>query len=460
MANLAEVRNEARTLREPSRGFRWLVLFFVSVAMFGNYYVYDCIAPIADLLTRQLGLSDANIGLLQAIYSLPNVVMVLVGGYIVDRIGTRKALLIFGVLCFIGSVVTSLSGMLAVMATGRLIFGLGAESLIVCVTTAVAKWFRGKELSFAFGINLMIARAGTLLAQQSPSWAGFAYSYWRSPLLISVGFGALCVVGAIIYWMLEVYAERRYQVGKAAATDKVIFSDIKAFGLSYWFICALCVTFYSGIFPFETFAYKFFMDAHHVTREAGGDLVGMLTLFTMFGTPIFGLFVDKIGKRALLMMFGSVLLIPVYLMSAYIHSSHYLTVYLPSTADGHFALVAHHLPPILLVTMAMMGTAFSLIPAVMWPSVAYLVEQSKLGTAYGLMTMIQNIGLAGFNLLIGWANDHSQAGAANPGGYDLGMWIFSILGFLGLLFSFLLRQREQGPHGHGLETITTASKTA
>lgn len=460
MANLVEVRNEARILPEPSRGFRWLVLFFVSVAMFGNYYVYDCIAPIADLLTRQLGFSDANIGLLQAIYSIPNVVMVLVGGYIVDRIGTRKALLIFGVLCFIGSVVTGMSGMLSIMATGRLVFGLGAESLIVCVTTAVAKWFRGKELSFAFGINLMIARAGTLLAQQSPSWAGFAYSYWRNPLLISVGFGALCVVGAIIYWLLEVYAERRYQIGKAAATDKVIFSDIKAFGLSYWFICALCVTFYSGIFPFETFAYKFFMDAHHVTREAGGDLVGMLTLFTMFGTPLFGLFVDKIGKRALLMMFGSVLLIPVYLMSAYIHSSHYLTVYLPSTADGHFALVAHHLPPILLVTMAMMGTAFSLIPAVMWPSVAYLVEQSKLGTAYGLMTMIQNIGLAGFNLLIGWANDHSHAGAANPGGYDLGMWIFSILGFLGLLFAFLLRQRELGPHGHGLETITTASKTA
>lgn len=460
MANIAEIQKETKALPEPSSGFRWLVLVFVSLAMFGNYYVYDCIAPIADLLTRQLGFSDSNIGLLQAIYSMPNVVMVLIGGYIVDRIGTRKALFIFGVLCFVGSVVTSISGVLALMATGRLIFGLGAESLIVCVTTAVAKWFRGKELSFAFGINLMIARAGTLLAQQSPSWAGFAYSYWRNPLLISVGFGALCVIGAIIYWLLEVYAERRYQIGEAGATDKIVFSNIKAFGLSYWYIVALCVTFYSGIFPFETFAYKFFMDAHRVTREAGGDLVGMLTLFTMFGTPVLGLFVDKIGKRALLMMLGSVLLIPVYLMMAYIHSSNYVTVYLPSTADGHFAFVAHHLPPILLVTMAMMGTAFSLIPAVMWPSVAYLVEQPKLGTAYGLMTMVQNIGLSGFNLLIGWANDHSHAGPSNPGGYGLGMWIFSTLGFLGLLFAFLLRQRELGPHGHGLETITTASKTA
>jgi MFS family permease len=443
---------------DPSRPFRWLVLIFVSLTMFGNYYVYDCIAPIADLLTKQLGFTDSNIGLLQAIYSIPNVFMVLIGGYVVDRIGTRKAIFIFGTLCFLGSVVTTLSPKLSMMAAGRLIFGLGAESLIVAVTTAVAKWFRGKELSFAFGINLMISRAGSLLAQQSPSWAGFAYNYWRSPLLISVGFGALCIVGAAIYWALEVYAEKRYQVGPAGATDKVVFKDIKAFGLSYWYIVLLCITFYSAIFPFETFAYKFFMDAHHVTREAGGDLVGMLTLFTMFGTPIFGLFVDKLGKRALLMMLGSLLLIPVYLMMAYMRSASYVTVYLPSSADGHFAFVAHHLPPILLLTMAMMGIAFSLIPAVMWPSVAYLVEQSKLGTAYGLMTMIQNIGLAGFNLMVGWSNDYSHAGPNHPSGYNLGMWIFSLLGFLGLTFAFLLRQRELGARGHGLETITTTHK--
>jgi MFS family permease len=104
--------------------------------------------------------------------------------------------------------------------------------------------------------------------------------------------------------------------------------------------------------------------------------------------------------------------------------------------------------------------AFSLVPALMWPSVAYIVDQSKLGTAYGLMTMIQNIGLAGLNLLVGWANDHGHASAQNPAGYRPGMWIFTILGFLGVLFAFLLRQRELGPHGHGLETITTASQAA
>jgi MFS family permease len=421
--------------QQPTRFYRWMVLVFVSLAMFGNYYVYDCIAPVADLLARQLGFSDSNIGLLQAIYSIPNVFMVLIGGYVVDRIGTRKAIFIFGALCFAGSVVTVLSGKLTVMAIGRLIFGLGAESLIVAVTTAVAKWFRGKELSFAFGINLTIARAGTWLAQNSPTWAHSAYDNWRSPLLISVGFGSLCVVGAIFYWVLESYAERRMDLKHQGSTDKVVFSDIYKFGVSYWYIVALCVVFYSAIFPFETFAIKFFIEARGTSRELGGFLVSILTAFTMFGTPAFGLFADRFGRRATLMMLGSTLLIPVYLMMVYTNVSLY-------------------------VPMAMMGVAFSLIPALMWPSVAYIVDQSKLGTAYGLMTMIQNIGLAGFNLLIGWANDHGHASAQNPAGYRLGMWIFSILGFLGVMFAFLLRQRERGPHGHGLETITTASTTS
>ncbi|HEY1254381.1 MAG TPA: MFS transporter [Terracidiphilus sp.] len=420
--------------RPPSPFFRWAMLVFVSLAMFGNYYVYDCIAPVADLLSKQLGFSDSNIGLLQAIYSFPNLIMVLIGGYLVDRIGARRAILLFGSTCLVGAVITVLSGQLALMATGRLIFGIGAESLIVAVTTAIAKWFRGKELSFAFGINLMIARGGTLLAQRSPSWASFAYTNWRSPLLISVGIATFCVIGALIYWGMEVYAEKTYELGQAGPTDKVVFSDLFNFGVSFWLIVALCVVFYSAIFPFETFSYKFFMDAHGTTREMAGTIIGCLTIATMFGTPLLGLLVDKIGKRALLMMIGSVLLVPVYLMMAYTHTQ--ASLYLP---------------------MAMMGIAFSLVPAVIWPSVAYIVDQNKLGTAYGLMTLVQNMGFFGFNLAIGWANDHGLASETNPSGYHLGMWIFSILGFLGMLFAFLLRQRELGPHGHGLETITTSN---
>jgi len=312
---------------------------------------------------------------------------------------------------------------------GRLIFGLGAESLTVGVTTAIARWFKGKELSFAFGMNLTIARLGSFAALNSPSWASSSYASWQWPLVISVAFASFCVVGAILYWVLESQAERRYALGAAGSTDKVNLRQIFSFSTSYWFIVALCITFYSGIFPFQTFAVKFFQEAHGASRELGGFLSSMLTLFAMIGTPLFGLLVDRVGKRSLFMMFGSLLLIPVYLLMAYSNVSLY-------------------------VPMAMMGIAFSLIPAVMWPSVAYVVGEEKLGTAYGLMTMIQNIGLFGFNLLIGWANDHWAASAANPAGYTPGMWMFSCLGFFGLLFAFLLRRRETGPHAHGLETIT------
>jgi len=144
---------------EPSRFYRWMVLIFVSVAMFGNYYVYDALSPLADVLKQQLGFSDSNIGLLQAIYSFPNIFTVVIGGVLIDRIGLRKSLMIFGILCLIGPAITVASGHLWLMATGRLIFGMGAESLIVAVTAALARWFKGKELSFAFGINLTIARS-------------------------------------------------------------------------------------------------------------------------------------------------------------------------------------------------------------------------------------------------------------------------------------------------------------
>jgi MFS family permease len=421
------------TLRpEPTRLYRWMVLVFLSLAMFGSYYAYDALSPLADVLKQQLGFSDENIGLLQAIYSFPNIFTVVIGGFIIDRLGLRKSLMIFGVLCMVGPAITASSGTLAVMAAGRLIFGMGAESLNVAVTAALARWFKGKELSFAFGINLTICRLGSFAALNSPTWARAAYANWRWPFLIALGLSVFCVVGAIVYWILEVQAEKNFHLGEAS-TDKVVFKDLFNFGVSYWYIVALCVTFYSAIFPFQTFAVKFFIEAHGTTREFGGFLSSTLTLFAMIATPLFGLWVDRIGKRALLMMFGSLLLIPVYLMMAYSHVSLY-------------------------VPMVLMGVAFSLIPAVMWPSVAYIVDQSKLGTAYGLMTMIQNIGLFGFNLMVGWANDYSHAGPDHPSGYNLGMWIFSILGFLGLTFAFLLRQRELGPHGHNLETITSRKK--
>ena len=151
----------------------------------------------------------------------------------------------------------------------------------------------------------------------------------------------------------------------------------------------------------------------------------------MVATPLFGLLVDRIGRRALLMTAGSLLLLPAFL------------------------LMAHSTLP-LGVPVAMLGVAFSLVPAILWPSVAYLVDEKRLGTAYALMTFCQQIGWAAMAWAIGRVNDASGASASNPDGYDPGMWLFALLGFLGLLFSASLRRAETRPGSHGLETITTS----
>lgn len=436
----------------PPVYLRWIVLLFISLAMFGNYYIYDSISPVADLLKSQLKFSDSNIGLLMAIYSLPNIFMVLIGGIIIDRIGTKKAAFIFSLLMMTGGFITALNGNLALMATGRLIFGLGAESMIVAITTAIARWFKGKELSFAFGLNLTIARLGSFMALNSPSWGKSMYNFWQDPLWFAAFTGIISVVCLAIYWILDNYSERKYALVPEGKQDKVELKEMFAFGKSFWFITALCITFYSAMFPFQTFAIKFFQEVHGESREIGGFLSSILTLSAMVATPLFGLLADKIGKRSYLMMIGSLLIVPVYLMMAYKAN---ISGILGLPEKTHIALSFLSIDVVLttnlLIPMIMMGIAFSLVPAILWPSVALVVHQNKLGTGYGLMTMIQNIGLAGFNLIIGFSNDIFNAGAANPSGYFPGMWIFSSLGLFGFAFALLLKINEGGANGHGLD---------
>jgi len=460
---------------QPPALYRWSVLIFISLAMGGNYYIYDSINPLERIFIDHLGFSATQFGWLNASYSVAAVATLLIGGIIIDRIGTKKAITMFAFLCLMGAALTAARGRVPVMIAGRTVLGLGAESMIVAVTTALAKWFKGKELSFAFGINLTIARLASVAADNSPTWANRVFypqgpagpPSWQGPLLLAVGAGVMSVATALIYWGLETRAESTYALGKAGAIDRIDFGltfrirglafkeallkiwrglvELLGFNPSYWLVVGLCFTFYSAIFPFRTFAIDFFTNkilASHggvaalelvrvQSLEQAGRLNSLLPLAAMIATPLFGLLVDRVGKRAWFMMFGSLLLMPVYLMMAYTNISLYVPVML-------------------------MGIAFSLIPAVMWPSVAYIVDESRLGTAYALMTLIQQIGFFIMNLLIGKANDYAGAGLQDPNGYALGLWIFSILGFVGMGLAIFLRIRETGPHGHGLETITTA----
>jgi MFS family permease len=415
----------------PPASLRWLVLVFTSLAMFGNYYVYDSIAPLADTLRTDLGFTSTQVGMLNAIYSAPNIVMVLIGGILVDRFGTRRATLAFTVICLIGALLPVLSGTFPVMAGGRLVFGLGAESMIVAITASLGHWFKGRQLGFALGINLSIARAGSYAADLSPSWASGAYaSGWRAPLLIAFGFAVISFISAAVYWAVERSAARRVALHQTAGgTDRVIWSDLWRFDRSYWYIVGLCVTFYSVIFPFRsTFAIEYFQNAHGLSLERAGQMNGYVFLAAIVATPMFGLLVDRIGRRSIAMFLGSLLLLAVFPTLLY------------TNAD-------------LWVSTVMIGIAFSLVPAVLWASVPYLVDAKRLGTALGLMTMIQNAGLTVVNLAAGALNDWGHAGAGNPDGYQPMLWMFTALSVAGLIFSALLRQREVGPRGHGLETV-------
>jgi MFS family permease len=404
---------------EPPRAYRWLVLVCISAAMFANYYVFDALNPVGPYLERELGFTQAQIGLLDSVYNIAALIVLLIGGVIIDRVGTKRALVAFGIVAAAGGLLIALSpGGYRGMAAGRFVLGMGSEPLIVAITTALATWFKGKELSFAIALNLTFGRLGSVAADNSPNWASAAFTGWQPPLLLAAAIGAGAVAAGAIYFLLEHHAERAYGLGRAGGVDRLTFGDLLRFGRSYWWIVGLCVTFYSAVFPFRRFANLFFTDARGVSPETAAWLNGLLPLTAMVATPLFGLLADRIGKRSLLMAVGSAIFAPTFLLLA--HTT--LPVYLP---------------------VAMLGVAFSLIPAVMWPSVAYLVDEKRLGTAYALMTLCQQVGWASMAWALGRLNDAASASAANPGGYVPGMWLLSALSVLGLFFSWMLWRHDR-----------------
>lgn len=415
-------------LPPPSAAARWTVLLTMGMALYGSFYAFDYIGPLAPVLSRQLHFSDSAIGLLQAVYSVPNMVAMLVCGVVIDRIGTRRALAIFSGLVFVGLVVTALSPDLRVMAAGRLIVGSGAEAMALASNVAIARWFWHDQLSLGFGLRSSFARLGAMSAQMSPAWAPAAYAYWQWPLLMGVGFGVFCILGSALYWVLDRRGERHFALGHFASESRIVVGDVFRFNRSFWFIALLCVTFYGCVFPFQTFGQKFLIESRGLSPQTASLFVGMEPLFSLIGMPIFGTIVDRFGRRSLFMLFGAMLILPVFLMLGYTD-----------------------LPPV--VPMAMMGVAFGLVPAVMWPALAYVCERSRLGVANGMLDTIQQIGLVVINLSIGWANDVWAAGPANPAGYQPSMLIFTGIAVLAVLSAWMLYRVETGPGAHGLETI-------
>ena len=445
---------------EAPRGYRWLVLLVCSAAMFGNYYVFDALYPVAELLQQQLGFTDSDVGTLDAAYNWAAILTLLAGGVLIDRLGTARSAVLFGAVGAAGTALIAFlpallpgSPVLA-MAAGRFVLGVGSELFIVAATTVVGRWFKGREISFALAIQLLIARFGSFMADKSPGLARGLFDGWQPPLVLAAGLGLAWLVFAIAYAALEAHAGRRYGVAQTVTTDKLVLADVVRFQRSYWWVVGLCVAFYSTIFAFRTFANLYFVQAHGLTNEAAGNLKSVLPMLSMFGMPLFGLLADRIGRRALLMTVGSFLLVPPFLLMPYWHTG----VVLPELLlPGIGVLVSAGTPLELVVSMASMGLAFALVPAVLWPSVTYLVPEARLGSAYALMTFCQQIFWSGTSKGIGLANDAFGASAQNPGGWLFSMWALAVLSLAGFVFSYLLWREERGGAGHGLESVKPAA---
>jgi MFS family permease len=392
-----------------------LVLLLIAVASYGNFYVYDSIGPVADLLQRQRGLSDTQIGLLNAIYSLPNVVLVLVGGILTDRYGASRVTVWTASICLVGAVLTAFSPGFPGMAAGRLLFGIGAETFLISTTVAIADYFATANLAFAMGLTLAVGRAGSYSADMSPTWFADAYAGgWQPPLVIAALMAAISLIGSLAYRSIDRRREARARPAADTPPQRFVPGDLLRFGNAYWYLLALCVLWYAVMLAFRsTFSIKYFQHAHGLDLANAGAINSYVFLTAMFATPIFGWLSDRTGRYAAWLAFGAGLLpLALVIMTAGERS--------------------------LWLASALIGVSYSLVPAVMWPFLSKLVPAARFGTALGLMWVVQNAGVAAANLVAGWLNDRSGASAANPAGYEAMMLFFGVASALGFAVAVLL----------------------
>lgn len=416
----------------PNAGQRWWALLLVSLAMFGNYYAYDALNPVVDLLRAQRGLDYGQVGMLSTAYNAAALLVLLLGGYAIDRWGTRRAIPLFAAICVAAAALTAAAPNYETLVAGRFLLGMGAEPLIVAATTVLAKWFSGRELGFAFGVNLSISRLGSASTDWSTSFAEPLYANWQDPLWLATGVAAVGMAAALLYSRMEGRAAAQPGSDPTAAAGRLSFRELYSFGRAYWYIVALCVVFYAAVFPFRTFAIDYFQQAHGMDRDAAGLLSSLLPMAAIVATPLFGLWADRSGKRALFMLVGTAVMLPLFLAATY----------LPAGPSLGLPFTEVAVPATLLAVMLALGVVFSLIPAVMWPAVAYIVEERRLGSAYSLMTFCQQIGWALVPLAIGALNDGFQAGPHNIAGYAPGMWFYTALAAVGLWFAWRLWRLE------------------
>lgn len=385
-------------VEKPS--YRFSVLLFNCLLTFGSYYCFDMPSVLQDVMEKDwycknetdngtcctdcLGMSPSDYNLLYAVYSWTNAFVVIFAGVFIDKYGNQIGALLFSSFCVIGSCVFALGThyrgtdyMVPLMLFGRIIFGAGNGSLTIVQNRITSFWFAGKELALAFGFTLAFSRLGSVLnfflTGHLTDAVGLKYTLWIGAGLCGLGFISSVIVGC-----LDVHGFKKMGMMDLINTQskEMRISDVKYFSLSYWLVIFTIMFFYSGVFPFVADASKFIGDKYGFDDNTSAYIAGAVYDVSLLLSPFLGGFIDIFGKRGILCIVCSALTLPVF---------------------GLLAFSKVH--P--LISTIWLGIMYSIAAASMWPSIPLVVSQATIGTAMGIATSLQMIGVGFSNLIVG-----------------------------------------------------------
>ena len=445
-----------KTLRDSAVA-RWTVLVLVASMMFFAYMFVDILSPLASLLNDTLGWDQGVFGTYAAGEFLLNVFgFLIIAGIILDKMGVRFTGLLSASLMVIGAAIKfwgiswadantvewlnawwpSMPGSAKLAMFGFMIFGCGCEMAGTTVSKILAKWFKGKEMALAMGLEMAIARLGVFGAMWlspmiSRQFAVDGVNSVTAPLLFA---SALLVIGLLNFFVFTImdksFDSQLVAIGEATLEkdpeDEFHVSDLKQILTSkmFWIVALLCVLYYSAIFPFQRFATNFLEETLAISNAEAAGLFKWFPILAMVLTPFLGAFIDYKGKGASMMLLGAVIMIACHSVFAFV-----LPLYPSKT--------------LALITILVLGVSFSLVPASMWPSVPKIIDEKVLGSAYCLIFWVQNIGLCLVPLLIGKLRVATD-------GYLVPMIVFASFGVLAFLLSLALKVEDKRKN-YGLE---------
>lgn len=448
-----------QSLRD-SKTARWGALAVVSFTMLTGYYINYVISPLKPLLEEYMNWSSTDFGIWNSAYGWFNVffLMLIFGGLILDKMGVRFTGIGASLTMIAGTVLQYLAiseiippegtvlgfkTQIAIGALGFGIFGVGVEVAGITVSKVIVKWFKGKEMALAMGLEMATARMGTALALALPlpmatRWFGSeGFPAISAPVMLGLGLLVAGFIAFIWYTFMDRKLEKSEGIGdNVSAEEEFQLKDVLFIirNNGFWLIAILCVLFYSGVFPFMYYATDLMINKYGVDKEFAGAIPSLLPFGTILLTPLFGNLYDRKGKGATIMLIGSVFLLIVHTIFAIPALNHYI---------------------IAIALILFLGVTFSLVPSAMWPSVPKIIPEKQLGTAYALIFWVQNWGLMGMPLLIGWVLDKYCQVLDDNGeflyyDYTIPMLIFAATGLLAIFFAIALKAEDR-KKGYGLE---------